>query len=116
MNWLRNLARGAYLRVYNWIIPAYSTEVVEDTLPKVLKRRTLYIVQEDGFQEQAAMICPCGCRSVLHMNLLPDERPCWQVTPHRDGTASLHPSVWRQKDCRSHFWFKNGRVQWCKSA
>jgi hypothetical protein len=57
---------------------------------------------------------PCGCRSVLHMNLLPDERPCWQVMRPRDGTASLHPSEWWQKDCRSHFWFKNGRLERCK--
>jgi len=69
--------------------------------------------EEDGFQEQAAMICPCGCRSVLHMNLLPDERPCWRVTRHDDGTATLHPSVWRKKECGSHFWFRNGRVVWC---
>ncbi|TKW76928.1 MAG: hypothetical protein DI543_18380, partial [Bradyrhizobium icense] len=59
---------------------------------------------------------PCGCGSVLHMNLLPDERPCWEVTQHGDGTASLHPSVWRQKDCKSHFWFRRGRVQWCSDA
>jgi hypothetical protein len=116
VNWLRKFARSAYLRVHNWVIPAYATQVVGDRLPKTLKRRTLYIVQEDGYQEQAAMICPCGCRSVLHMNLLTDERPCWKVTRHADGTSSLHPSVWRQKDCRSHFWFKNGRVQWCKGT
>ncbi|WP_456672422.1 MULTISPECIES: DUF6527 family protein [unclassified Bradyrhizobium] len=105
--------RGAYGRIHNWIVPPYPTLFVEDTLPKQLKRRTLYIVEEDGFQEQAAMICPCGCRSVLHMNLLPDERPCWRVTRHDDGTATLHPSVWRKKECGSHFWFRNGRVVWC---
>jgi hypothetical protein len=87
--------------------------VVEDALPKQLKRRTLYIVEEDGFQEQAAMICPCGCGSVLHMNLLPDERPCWRVSIHDDGTGTLHPSVWRKKECGSHFWFRKGRVVWC---
>ena len=41
-----------------------------------------YIVQEDGYREHAAMICPCGCRRVLHMNLLADERPGWQLTTH----------------------------------
>ncbi|MFD1328853.1 DUF6527 family protein [Mycoplana ramosa] len=62
------------------------------------------------------MICPCGCRAVLHMNLLPDERPCWRVTRHMDGSTSLHPSVWRQKECKSHFWFRKGRVKWCRAA
>ena len=80
-----------------------------------LRERTLYVVQEDGFVEQAAMLCPCGCGRVLHMNLIPDERPCWNLTRHADGTATLHPSVWRKKDCGSHFWFQRGRVQWCRS-
>jgi len=108
--------RSTWLRFYRWLVPPYGTEVVEEALPKILKRRTLYIVQEDGFQEQAAMMCPCGCTAVLHINLLTDERPCWRVTQHSDATASLHPSVWRQRGCRAHFWFRRGRVEWCKSA
>ena len=107
------LCRQVWQGVYNWFVPPYRTLVVDETLPKELRRRTLYVVQEDGYREQAAMICPCGCRRILHMNLLADERPCWQLTEHEDGTASLHPSVWRKKDCGSHFWFKRGRVQWC---
>lgn len=105
--------RRAYRCVYNWIVPPYATMPVEEVLPKTLKRRTLYIVQEDGYQEQAAMICPCGCKAILYMNLLPDERPCWKVTRHEDGSATLHPSVWRKKECGSHFWLRNGRVIWC---
>ena len=91
----------------------YHTQIVLEHLPAKLNKRTLYIVEEDGFEEQAAMLCPCGCRRVLHMNLLTDERPCWNVTRHDDGTATLHPSVWRKKDCGSHFWFRHGRVVWC---
>ncbi len=116
MRKLRAFLYSVCLRLYGWIVPPYATQVVEESLPKRLKRRTLYIVEEDGYQEQAAMICPCGCRAVLHMNLLPDERPCWRVTRHMDGSTSLHPSVWRQKECKSHFWFRKGRVKWCRAA
>jgi hypothetical protein len=93
----------------------YSTVVVEEYLPKKLKAGVLYLVEDDGVTEQAAMMCPCGCNNILHMNLLPDERPCWQVAQHSDGTATLHPSVWRKKDCGSHFWFKRGKVQWVRN-
>lgn len=116
MNWLKRLfgcAREFTEFVYARLVPPYRTLFVEESLPKKLKRRTLYVVREDSYCEQAAMICPCGCGRVLHMNLLPDERPCWRLTEHKDGTASLHPSVWRKKDCGSHFWFRRGRVQWC---
>jgi Family of unknown function (DUF6527) len=108
------LGQQAWQGGCGWFVPPYRTLVVEEFLPKQLGRRTFYVVQEDGYREQAAMICPCGCGRVLHMNLLPDERPCWRLTQHAYGTASLHPSVWRQKDCGSHFWFRRGRVEWCR--
>ena len=91
----------------------YRTVVVEEHLPRKLKGRTLYVVEEDDFEEQAAMLCPCRCGRVVQLNLLTDERPCWRLTRHYDGTTTLHPSVWRKKDCGSHFWFRKGRVQWC---
>jgi Family of unknown function (DUF6527) len=108
--------RWAWQGVCAWVVPTYRTITVQENLPAKLKRRAIYVVEEDGFKEQAAMLCPCGCRCVLHMNLLPDERPWWKLTEHADGTASLFPSVWRQKDCSSHFWFRNGRVVWCTAA
>ena len=100
-------------RISNWIIPAYRTVIVQENIPETLEQKVIYIVEEDGYREQAAMTCPCKCGSILHMNLLEDERPCWTVTIHADTTTSLHPSVWRKKGCRSHFWFRAGRVYWC---
>jgi Family of unknown function (DUF6527) len=123
VNWTANVLRGAaglarrgWQRVCGWFARPYRTLIVEESLPRNLRKRTLYVVQEDGFKEQAAMLCPCGCRRILHMNLIPDERPCWKLTEHGDGTATLHPSVWRKKDCGSHFWFRRGCVQWCEGV
>ena len=113
MSGMWRLLRGLKDRLYRWLVPPYRTLVVEEFLPKTLNRRTLYVVQEDGFEEQAAMLCPCGCGRVLQMNLIPDERPCWRLARHEDGTASLQPSVWRRKECGAHFWFRRGRVYWC---
>jgi hypothetical protein len=110
---IRTLSRRVWLTVYRRIVPPYRTVVIEQALAKDLRRRILYVAQEDGYREQAAMLCPCGCGRVLHMNLLPDERPYWRLTEHSDGTASLYPSVWRKKECGSHFWFRRGRVEWC---
>lgn len=113
MSWIRSLFKRIRLGISRWWSPPYRTVTVQDILPARLQKRTLYVVEDDGFQEQAVMICPCGCAKILHMNLLMDERPCWKVTRHEDETTSLHPSVWRKKDCGSHFWFRRGRVQWC---
>ncbi len=92
---------------------SYRTCIVEEDLPVRLQYRTVYLVQEDGYSEHVSMLCPCGCNQILHMNLIPDERPYWYITNHSDGTISLHPSIWRKKGCRSHFWFRYGRVFWC---
>jgi Family of unknown function (DUF6527) len=112
--WSQQFARVVRDRLHRRLVPSYGTRLVEDYLPKKLKKRMLYIVQDGGFLEQAAMLCPCGCNRILHMNLLPDEHPCWRLTRHKDGTASLYPSVWRKVDCQSHFWFRHGRVHWFK--
>jgi hypothetical protein len=57
------------------------------------------------------MYCPCGCRDIIQLNLLPDARPCWQVVFHPDDTVSLYPAVWRQEGCRSYFFVRQGRVK-----
>lgn len=114
MSWLKRLWSRVSDRVARWIVPPYKTVLVDDLLPSSPIPRTLYIVQEDGFVEMAAMICPCGCGRVLQMNLLPDERPYWSVQHHPDGTSTLNPSVWRKTGCQSHFWFRQGRIIWCQ--
>lgn len=112
--WLRQKSRNARQWIYELVVPAYKTKVVIGDLPETLEPRTLFIVEDDGYREQAALLCPCGCGRILHLNLLPDDRPLWRVTEHPNGTASLHPSVWRKKDCGSHFWFRKGRVHWVR--
>lgn len=114
-HWFRRQAKTAAAWVTRRFDPPYRTVVVTGNLPTKLRKRRLYIVEEDGFEEQVAMLCPCGRGHVLHMNLLPDERPLWHITRHEDGLATLHPSVWRQRDCRSHFWFRRGRVIWVQN-
>lgn len=84
-----------------------------EELPDELDDKTLYAVGEAEYLWFAAMVCPCGCGETLHMSLLPDERPRWKLIEHPDGTASLTPSVWRVKGCRSHFWLRRGMIKWC---
>lgn len=58
MSWLRRIFARFEARVRSWFDRPYRTMTVEEALPKRLKRRTLYVVREDGFSEQAAMLCP----------------------------------------------------------
>lgn len=90
----------------------YMVERVED-LPDDVEPLKLYVVGSEPNLWAAAMMCPCGCKERIELNLLKAARPCWDVAVHQDGTASLSPSVWRQKGCESHFFLRNGFIRWC---
>jgi hypothetical protein len=84
-----------------------------DEMPDRLKSSTVYLCGEGEHLWAAAMVCPCGCGEVIQLNLLKQVRPYWNAVEHPDGAVSLAPSVWRQKGCRSHFFIRKGRVDWC---
>jgi hypothetical protein len=108
--------RAFWRRLWGWFEglfqAPYRTQKLEGDLPAKLYSKTIYVVEEDGYLEHVVMVCPCGCGQLLYMNLIPDERPCWRVIDHENGTISLWPSVWRQKGCHAHFWFRHGQVFW----
>jgi hypothetical protein len=91
----------------------YLVRVAEGRLPKLIAPQTVYVLREDGDDWQASMRCPCGCGSIIELNLLTDERPCWRATIEHDKTLTLKPSVWRHVGCRSHFVMRRGRIVWC---
>jgi len=102
-------------RLWRAIFPdrPYLTLFLEE-LPDAPKEKILYVLGENEHLWSAAMVCPCGCQEVLQMSLHPEGRPKWTLEVHSDKTASLHPSVWRKVGCRSHFFLKHGRIQWCE--
>ncbi|WP_422181457.1 DUF6527 family protein [Caulobacter sp.] len=59
------------------------------------------------------MLCPCGCREILHLRFLQRRRPRWDLSVNGQGRASLHPSVWRRTGCQSHFILRDGQILWC---
>ncbi|WP_310503288.1 DUF6527 family protein [Rhizobium sp. BK176] len=60
------------------------------------------------------MRCPCGCGDTIELLVAAETKPCWDVAIDEKRRPTLHPSVWRQKGCRSHFWIRRGRVHWCE--
>jgi len=87
-----------------------------DELPERLSPSHLYVVGERGEDWFAAMRCPCGCGATIELNLVPPGRPCWTLTVQPDGTSTLSPSVWRQVDCRAHFFVKRGHIVWVRES
>ncbi len=75
-------------------------ERVEE-MPDELATNTVYVAGQGDYNWFVAMICPCGCKETLFMNLQGNVRPKWTLTVHGNNTVSLYPSVWRQVGCRT---------------
>lgn len=90
--------------------------VIVDELPEVVRPRAVYLVGENGLHWCAALLCPCGCRALIQLNLMASTRPAWQASRSPStGLVTLSPSIWRTQGCRSHFFLHDGRIDWCES-
>lgn len=82
-----------------------ATEFVE-FIPKNLDEGILYISRRFS---TASHLCCCGCGSKVVTPLNPAK---WQLTEHSNG-VSLSPSIGLGTfACRSHYWIRNGVVDW----
>lgn len=110
MQWLRKF----WKRFWSWLrhkpLPLATVRCSE--VPENIDPTKMYLVGEGQYLWFAAFACPCGCGELVQLSLLADSRPRWRVEEHGDGTASLHPSVWRKRGCRSHFFVKRGLIVW----
>ena len=111
MRWLRNFWGWAQ-SLFRTTPRAWQTTRTE-VVPDRPATGVVYLVGEGQHLWSVAFLCPCGCGELVQLNLLPDTRPQWDVRTHEDTTVSLTPSVWRTKGCRSHFFLRRGRVEWC---
>ena len=94
----------------------YSTKIFSNrslALKAISAGRVLAVVESGGNRKWALMRCPCGCGEDLALNLMRSHRPAWQLIVNNAGQASLHPSV-HTTSCGTHFWLKNGIVNWCE--
>ena len=65
--------------------------------------------------------CPCGCGSPIMVparGSIRTERgdhPYWDITHEVDGTWSAAPSILLTSPdgCRSHFFIRHNRIDWC---
>jgi hypothetical protein len=97
----------------------FSTEKIFSVIrteeaPDSLEECVVYLLGEGDYLWSAVLLCPCGCKEAIHLNLLPDASPCWSV--RLSGKKLwIDPSIARQNGCRSHFFVRAGKIEWfCK--
>jgi hypothetical protein len=108
-------ARRWWRKLWARIGPARRLVIVDgDSLPASMPRRDLVLARDDGEDWCVGMRCPCGCADVIELLVIAEAKPRWDVSTDSKGRPSLSPSVWRKTGCRSHFWLRDGCVQWCE--
>lgn len=92
--------------------PSRYRVVHSDEEPDELEPMLVYAIGEGAHLWHVAMRCPCGCGAKIQLNALADASPRWTFI-EREGFPTITPSVWRKVGCRSHFFIRDGRVDWC---
>lgn len=111
---------GLLVRLWVWLRSWFRrperplTTVLVEELPDRVDPKAVYLLGESKHRWFVALACPCGCGNTLQVSLLPNSTPRWRLIEHADdGTVTLEPSIWREIGCRSHFFLRRGRIQWC---
>lgn len=80
-------------------------------VPKVLEQGVLYISEEYG---TAIHLCACGSCGIQTVTPFHIDRLGWKYTRTPDDKVTLYPSIGNQRlPCRSHYWVKENRIDWC---
>jgi hypothetical protein len=88
----------------------YLNKFVDD-IPEKLKQGVVYVEGTAGNFWFASLLCPCGCKQVININLDKNESPCWKLS--KTIFSDLSPSLWKNNGCKSHFFLKKGEIKWC---
>lgn len=110
-----NLKITSWLRKkYNsfWA-PKFRSEFVTD-LPDFIPENKVFLVSEGSRTDTLVFKCPCGCKSNIFLNLLPDAKPRWKYKISKKGNISIYPSIWRRVGCKCHFIIHEGKIKWIK--
>jgi len=80
-------------------------------VPKDLEQGVLYVSEEFGTAIHLCACGSCGQKTVTPFHIA--ERG-WQYTRDAQDKVTLHPSIGNfQMPCRSHYWVRENRVEWC---
>jgi len=98
-----------------------SSEAYFDTIRNVDSTPNLHTIKENELVEVifrgksywALFKCPCGCREVITLSTQESHTPHWIISKNNCNKPTLYPSVWQNNGCFSHYWIKNGKVEWC---
>ncbi len=111
-NIIKNFFKWIFHPLTRFWDDTYSILYVEDPIDKP-KKKILYVIGATDELWQVELICPCGCNEKIVLPVNDSTSPRWGLKVANKSLPTLHPSVWRSKGCKSHFFLRNGKIIWC---
>jgi hypothetical protein len=99
-------------KVEFWLPPRKLTVINGDSLPDVMPIRSLVLARDNTEDWCIGLKCPCGCGRTIELLVIEEANPRWDYKVDENGLPTLYPSIWLKTGCKSHFWIKNGRINW----
>ncbi len=85
----------------------YSTEKCIE-VPQEIDNYIIYLVDKWVI----VFKCPCGCKNDIYLNTLQSTSPRWSYKIDK-RRINVMPSIRRKSGCKSHFWIRRGKIDWC---
>lgn len=64
----------------------------------------------------ACFPCPCGCGEITKLSLAQTARPRWKAEIDWLNRPTISPSIRQLSGCKSHYWIKEGSIEWCRDS
>ena len=115
MNSLKNILLSILIKIGYSASPDFLSHIVSDHPDREeLRNNMVIVVGGKNFQKWAYLKCPCGCGDFIMLSLSKRTKPSWSVSMDFFNRPTIYPSIRQTSDCRSHFWIKNGNINWCE--
>jgi hypothetical protein len=82
-------------------------------VPERLPPGEAILIGDDAAWKWLVLGCPCCCGDVHWVNLMRDASPRWSAQMSTSALVSVRPSLAVITRCRSHFWIRDSRIEWC---
>lgn len=108
---LKNIIEWIHFQFLRIFDTPYGVEYVEDPV-EAPKNKCLYVIGTELEPWQIEFLCPCGCMDKIVLPVNNETSPRWKIQIKK-RIPTLSPSVFRSKGCRSHFFMRQGKIEWC---
>jgi len=109
---IKNFFRWLFKPLPSFWDKPYSIQYVENPVDNP-KKKILYVIGTVDDPWQVELACPCGCENKIVLPLNDSTKPRWLLKISDNKTPTLSPSILRSKGCKSHFFLKQGKIDWC---